>query len=116
MIVAWIYNRVKHAEYYMQLPMDVGLDQLAAVMLFVGMLTITMDVLFFLQIRHPRVNPLSNEIVHITNNSFHQLHQRVCKLVPKKQFNMFWTLFGEQNMVEFVWVAPNVNYLYLFIY
>ena len=45
-----------------------------------------------------------------------QRHQRVCKLVPKKQFNMFWTLFGEQNMVEFVWVAPNVNYLYLFIY
>ena len=49
LIVAWIYNRVKHAEYYMQLPMDVGLDQLAAVMLFVGMLTITFDVLFFLK-------------------------------------------------------------------
>ena len=39
---------MKHAEYYMQLPMDVGLDQLAAVMLFVGMLTITMDVLTYL--------------------------------------------------------------------
>ena len=99
-----IYDKEKYFIHLINfLKNGAGLDQLAAVMLFVGMLTITMDVLFFLQIRHPRVNPLSNEIVHITNNSFHQLHQRVCKLVPKKQFNMFWTLFGEQNMVEFVW-------------